>query len=317
MEALARFAQANYIDCRILAYPPKALENPNGTERFLGLRTATPNNVIAIIDLDKSSKLKSEQALESALIRTLVKIDSALGVEPTVIWSGNGYHVYLVMDCQVNLENVKQFCDLKLQNVSLQFLRFVEHFLSEGKSDKAHNTTVSFRNCMMRVPGTINSKKGSEVLLFSKWNGTRPAINYLLRDFCVYIANGKAQELITRQKTQRNNIGNRNKGIAPAFTWIEKLLSQIPIADGRKYCIWRILVPYLLNRKHVSQEECTNTINQWLEQCSQVEPLDFDGNQKIKDAIKHVKTYGPPHPQKLRQDYPHLYNLLAENKVLK
>ena len=310
--------QANYIDCRISAYPPNPLDNPNGTERFLGLRIATPKNVIVIIDLDKSSRLlKSEQALESALIHTLLKIDSALGVEPTVLWSGNGYHVYLVMDCQPNLENVKQFCDLGLQKGSLQFLRFAEHFLSEGKSDKAHNTTVSFRNCMMRIPGSINSKKGSEVLLFNEWNGARTAINYLLRDFCVYIANGKAQELITRRKTQINTNNTRSKGTASIFSWIEKLVTQIWIVDGRKYCVWRILVPYLLNRKHVSQEECTTIISEWLEQCSQLERLDFDPNQKIKDAIKRVGDYGPLHPQKLRQDYPDSYNLLAENKVLK
>ena len=45
--------------------------------------------------------------------------------------------------------------------------------------------------------------------------------------------------------------------------------------------------------------------------------LGFRPNQKIKDAIKRVGDYGPLHPQKLRQDYPDLYNLLAENRVLK
>ena len=40
-EVLARFAQANFIDCRISAYPPDATVNPSGLERFQGLRIIT------------------------------------------------------------------------------------------------------------------------------------------------------------------------------------------------------------------------------------------------------------------------------------
>ncbi len=107
-EAIARFAQANFVDCRISAYPPDATVNPSGLERFQGLQITTPRNLIVIIDLDKST-FRSERALQLALTSTLQKIKSKLQVEPTVLWSGNGYHIYLVLDSQVNLENVKQF----------------------------------------------------------------------------------------------------------------------------------------------------------------------------------------------------------------
>ena len=107
-EALARFAQANFVDCRISAYPPDATVNPSGLECFQGLRITTPRNLIVIIDLDKST-FRSERALQLALARTLQKIKFKLEVEPTVLWSGNGYHIYLVLESQVNLENVKQF----------------------------------------------------------------------------------------------------------------------------------------------------------------------------------------------------------------
>ena len=174
-EALARFAQANFVDCRISAYPPDATVNPSGLECFQGLRITTPRNLIVIIDLDRST-FRSERALQLALTRTLQKIWSKLEVKPTVLWSGNGYHIYLVLDSQVNLENVKQFVELNLDQVSVKFLRFAEYFLSDGKSDKAHNTTVSFNNCMMRIPGSINSKNNCEVSIEFKSGTVKPGL---------------------------------------------------------------------------------------------------------------------------------------------
>jgi Primase X len=322
-EALARFAQANCVDCRISAYPPGATENPSGLECFQGLRITTPRNLIVIIDLDRSN-FRSERALQLALAKTLENIRSALGVEPTVLWSGNGYHVYLILESQVNLENVKQFTELKINNVSLKFLRFAESFLSGGKSDKAHNATVSFKNCMMRIPGSINSKNNCEVRTVQEWDGfSRPTINYLLADFCGYLANERSLELKEVKQWQRRQArdnpslsqGN-SRDSDKKLPWIERLLEQTPIANGRKYCIWRILVPYLINWRHLSQEECTQIIRAWLDQCSALERLDFNVNKKIAEAVARVKKYGPAYHQKIRQEYPELYNILIEKRVL-
>jgi hypothetical protein len=41
---------------------------------------------------------------------------------------------------------------------------------------------------MIRIPGSINSKNGGEeVKITHQWNGVRPAINWLLRDFRRYL----------------------------------------------------------------------------------------------------------------------------------
>jgi hypothetical protein len=187
-EALARFKQANWLDCRISAYPLNATENPSIVERFQGLTCVTPRNLVVIIDLDKST-LKSERVLDVALTKTLQNIKSALSVEPTVIWSGNGYHIYLAMDSEdIILESVEDFLKLKVDKhtISVKFLRFAEWFLSNGKSDKAHNTTVSFNNCMLRIPGSINSKNNAQVTIIQEWNGQRSSIKPLLEDFYVY-----------------------------------------------------------------------------------------------------------------------------------
>lgn len=310
-EALARFAQANYQDCRISAYPPNAEENPSAIERFQGFDTITPRNIIVIMDLDRSN-FKTDRALHIALSKTLHNIKTLFNVRPTTIFSGNGYHVYLSLDSNnIVLENVKQFSDLKVEQISVKFLRFVETYLSAGKSDIAHNTTVSFNNSMMRIPASINSKNGHTVVLQQMWDNNRPAINILLPDFCVYLVNKKAQELIKKnlrknyRKTQYAE--NENDSI---IEWIETLL-QTPIADHRKYCVWRILVPYLVNRRKVSEEECINTITAWLEECNKLQRLNFNANQKINYVLKSVGDYKPIHPDKLKEECLGLYNLLG------
>jgi hypothetical protein len=147
-DALTKFRQANYLDCRISAYAPNADENPSAIARLQGFRTATPSKLIVMIDLDRCN-FKSERALFLALNVILKKIREKLGLEsPTVIWSGRGYHIIQPLDTNgIVLEYVKQFENI--HQISQKFLRFAEWFLSNGRSDQGHNSTVSYRNCML------------------------------------------------------------------------------------------------------------------------------------------------------------------------
>ena len=96
---------------------------------------------------------------------------------PTVLWSGRGYHIIQPLKLnRIILENVKEFEGVP--NISLKFLRYAELSLSLKKSDPQHNNTVSFNNCMLRIPGSINSKNGETVKVIQKWDGIRPEINY-------------------------------------------------------------------------------------------------------------------------------------------
>ena len=72
-EALARFTQANYLDCRISAYPPNADENPSSIEKFAGFENITPRNIIVKVDLDRSN-FTTERGFVMALSRTLGNI---------------------------------------------------------------------------------------------------------------------------------------------------------------------------------------------------------------------------------------------------
>ena len=58
--------------------------------------------------------------------------------------------------------------------------RFTKNFLSFDKADQANNP--SLKSCLLRIPGSINSKYNTEVKIIQNWNGLRP--HYSNR-FCV------------------------------------------------------------------------------------------------------------------------------------
>ena len=53
------------------------------------------------------------------------------------------------------------------------------------------------------------------------------------------------------------------------ISWIEKLL-QTPIADHRKYALWRILMPYLFNIRKLADFEVVSIVQTWLDKCNSI-----------------------------------------------
>jgi hypothetical protein len=184
-EALARFKQANFLDCKICAYPYYV--------EWKGINRQTPN--LIFIDEDESS-FKSREALDNGLTNTLKRINDKLpNAEPSILWSGHGYHIYLPVKAFV-LEQENQFN--KFEQPSRRFIQFAEQYLSNKKSDPCHSFTMSFKNCMLRVPGSFNAKLESEpieVKLIQRWNGVRPSIKPLLFDFYLYLQDLKLKKL--------------------------------------------------------------------------------------------------------------------------
>jgi hypothetical protein len=318
-EALARFKLANYQDCRISAYSPNADENQSTVARFQGIMTATPSNIIVMIDLDKCN-FKSERSLSLALSSSLKNIKEKLGVgTPTVLWSGRGYHIIQPLDANgIILEQIKQFENV--QQPSVKFLRFAEWFLSKGKflsdskSDPIHNNTVSFGNMMLRMPGSFNSKNGQEVKLVHKWDGQRPLINYLLRDFRHWLIDQvRIQQQEHRHKRLDRSVNSYNQ--CGVIHWIENLL-RTPITDYRKLATWRIFAPYLLNIRGLSNDEAHSVISEWLEHCGKLRRLDFTPSYKIKRALNGSRDFLPVSCDKLKVENEGFYNLLQDNGVL-
>ena len=80
-------------------------------------------------------------------------------------------------------------------------------------------------------------------------------------------------------------------GNSSSILWIERLL-QTPLPKFRKYCVWRILAPYLINVKHLSFEESFDIIDKWLDKCNELEALDFDTDTKINDCLNGAVNKG-------------------------
>ena len=238
--------------------------------------------------------------------------------------SGNGYHVYIPIHAPIVLEDIIEFAGI--EQVSTKFLRFAEWYISSEKSDSAHNSTVSLNNCMLRIPGTYNSKNGAQVRIIKRCDTLTkiPNINLLIGSFMAYLTSNKLKEEESRRQLKRKYSENLTRldytypsNNKDRFHWIEILL-RIPVRDHRKYAIWRILAPYLLNVKRLSYEQAFDTIKDWLDWCSKQRRLDFNSDIRIKEGLNGAKKgYFPIRLKKLQIENNELYNLLEMEKVSK
>jgi hypothetical protein len=94
--------------------------------------------------------------------------------------------------------------------------------------------------------------------------------------------------------------------------WIDNGILENPLPDHRKYIIWRILSPYLLNVKKLPKEESYSIIKEWLDKCNKLEKLNFNGKIKIKEGIKGAsKGYFPISLEKLKDENRQLYDIIV------
>jgi endonuclease IV len=83
--------------------------------------------------------------------------------------------------------------------------------------------------------------------------------------------------------------------------------------DHRKFAVWRILAPYLINVKGLSAEQAFSVIEEWLNRCNQLNRLNFYPNSKIREGIKGAaKGYRPISCKKLKIENNELYRKLKE-----
>jgi Primase X len=312
-EAMQYFAESYYLDCRIRAYP-----DPSVLSKYLHQNEIPPH--LIMMDIDKSH-FQSNRAFENALNTVRTTIHEEIDGKPTVLWSGNGYHVIQPINAII-LENLVELRSLH-ENPSPQFLRFADWYLSNGKSDMNHCNTLSFGNCLLRVPGSHNSKliqsndnvagESTKVKIIQKWNGNRPNIKLLLGTFHAYLVEQtiKAAQEHGQQMHKQNVIFRGNTAKVYKILWIERLL-QRPLLNYRKYCIWRILTPYLVNVRKLSDEDTYSVIEKWLERCDSIARLSFVPMCTIRYNIRNARKIGyyPVSWNTLRIENIYLYNLL-------
>jgi hypothetical protein len=327
-QTLDLYKKADYRDCRINAYPYHT--------EFKDINRQEPDFIFAG-DLD-ASRFQLPQDLEAILKKTCKKIVKDIGGYPTVIWSGNGYHIYQPIISPL-LELESQFA--RFDRPSTELLRYAENRFTNGKTDPCHNPTV--KSCMVRVPGSINSKNGQQVQIIQRWNSVRPKINPILFDFYIYLASKKLVErqqqlkrkqrqlqlqkhqyhnkakLFSGLRQQNNSVSNNNNNYSNnkatnMTSWIERLLLDKGLKDYRKYAITFILAPYFINVKNSTYGESFNAIQGWLsDKCMPLRPLDSpmrDFDRRIKDSLESCikKGWKPPSLDKLKLRNKELYD---------
>jgi hypothetical protein len=325
-EALEKFRESNLLDCRISAY-----RYPVPTVR--GINAQVVNFVMC--DLDRRDKVfKTTKLFNQCLQETLnnfnVKLHSA---NPTVIWSGNGYHIlqplyaYDKDGIPIVLETESIFT--KFEESSINFMRYIERLMTNGLADSQHSRGMAFGNCMVRIPGSYNSryrknKAQSEVKIVQLWDGYRPNIQWLLRDYWISLIQMKNNEALDKLRRDQKRLRySWKKGIdltnqqsqVSMIDWIESIYKK-PLNDFRRYCIWRIFVPYFINIRRLGQSETFDLVKDWLDRCSLLRRLDFNARCNINYALRTVRGYCPISLDDLKTEKPQLYTWLKNEGVI-
>ena len=128
---------------------------------------------VIMIDIDEGifkSRLhhfdSNRKALFGAVEHVLDRINEKFQgkFSPTVLWTGNGCHIYLPIQLSGPSWCLGATDFMKLSKMpDRDFLRWAELYLSDGLCDPKHCETTSFLNMWFRVPGSYNSKNGEQI----------------------------------------------------------------------------------------------------------------------------------------------------------
>jgi Primase X len=327
-EALEYFKGSRYEDCRINAYPPFT--------EYQGINR-TPISFL-MVDLDlkdfggpeaKNTKKSLEKSLNKALDR--IKEEEGIGGNPTILWTGNGYHIYQPVSGLIleEYETFYEFTKYFDKDLTSMFIQFAEEYFTDYTADRQHKPTV--KSCLLRIPGSLNSKcisnnkeQDAEVKIIHRWDGKRPSIQPLLRDFRRWLIQKRFDDIEELKKQAKKHAKyqivasqnqNEHKNRINRIKWIEERILEHPLPDHRKYVIWRILAPYLANVKKLPKEESYSVIKDWLDKCDKIEKMNFNAKIKIKEGLRGAsKGYFPISLEKLKEENKALYDIVVVDK---
>jgi len=297
------FEEANFTDCRINGYPYHNEKD---------MRKLRPSFIFLDLDLSLCSTCKYPiRKLDYILKQTLNKIKNEVNGHPTVLWTGGGYHIYQPIKVitknneKLPLESYKEFesfIPFIKNDLTTEFIRFAEKRFTNNKGDPKHYPSAY--SCLIRIPGTINSKYEEKVNIIQKWDGIEAIANPLILPFLDHLIQTKIEaEELTNRKFDLKSLGD-NK-----IAWIEKLL-ETPISDHRYFCLWHILIPYLKNIRGLSDLEVISILTEWLNKCNNMNKVRWRYPQRIKEQLKYDKGYPPISLENLKKENFELYRSL-------
>jgi Primase X len=125
-----------------------------------------------------------------------------------------------------------------------------------------------------------------------------------------------AEKINDKQEEKRSCNHRSAKNIdynkTDTIQWIEKLL-QTPIADHRKYALWRIVIPYLFNVRKLEDSEIIGMVQVWLDKCAAARQLDFNSKYLVRQYIRNrIKNhYLPIGISKLSTENQDLFSIIS------
>ena len=306
------YKQSNFIDCRINAFPYNTKHSID-----FDVKNMTAASLI-MVDLDLN-QFRDEVQMNKHLQKILKKLDVKFKglAHPTVLHTGNGYHIYQPIGGIV-LEKEQIFYDflpyLNGRDLTTEFMRFAEKYFARGKADRCHHPSIN--NCMLRIPGTINSKNGKVVKIIERWDGVLPSVRYVASDYFDYLIAIRNEVIQERKKADKlkSKMFASNSSHLDKIDWIERLI-KTPIEDCRKTCLWRIVIPYLINVKRLGHNEASIIVSEWLKKCNELERLSFRPSLIVRAGLKGVGSYWPPRLDTLKRELPDVYKELKSKDI--
>ena len=305
-EAMAWFKASNFLDCRISAYPKY-------TNDYINRTGIAPTVLLA--DIDKEH-FETTELFELAVAKTYTNFKEILDARPTQLWTGGGRHFLTPQSVPV-FEKSDKFS--KFDQPSRRFMQFEERLLTDDKADQSHWSSISFNNCMLRIPSSLNSSYiqfdggriidipyDAKVRIEEYWDGNIPTVGHvLLMQYYNYlqfaIIRDIREQRVREVQYRKGRIYGRPReciNLHHGYDYIEKLFNK-PLDDFRKFCIWKIFVPYFINVKRLPRLEAFNRTKSWLDRCNSISRLNFNPIWRIDYALNNVGTFRPTYQDRL------------------
>lgn len=187
-EIFHHFLESDFIGCKINGYP--------FYEKVDNVNKLSPSFLFIDLDLSICNVCKyPRRKLDYILKQTLNKIEKEIHGNPTVLWTGDGYHIYLPVMFSISKDNEKypsEFVDLCNEftpyvdrDLTTEFMRFAAIHFTDNHQQKGtkQNDLVSVTSCFITVPETISIKDNSKVRIIQKWDGKATNVSAIIPYF--------------------------------------------------------------------------------------------------------------------------------------
>jgi hypothetical protein len=185
-DIFAHFLESEFKDCKINGYPLFDKDDDN---------RLSPSFIFIDLDLSLCDTCKyPKRKLDYILKETLNKMKKEVNGFPTVLWTGDGYHIYLPIRLY-NPDNkfvsrYDEFSSLSANNnMTVEFMKFASKYFTNNHIDLDHISCIN--SFYVAVPGTINSKLNLKVELIHAWDGNLVNIQAIASSFLNRIEQSK------------------------------------------------------------------------------------------------------------------------------